>query len=187
MVPSAGAHAEQVTGLLRENRDPGALVHPTAAAGLAPRRPARADTGTSPSPCGPGMGPGLPARVHAHMHTHRGPCPGTHGPQYTSTHTCMHTHTHTILLTLERTHRAPSTRTHAHTHSLGVPLSLTHTPLPEASLGDCEFPQKLPTMDHSYFSLIASWVSVCLGRGAEAGRRQRQGHMGGAGVGGVYH
>lgn len=161
--------------------------------GWPPRRPARADTGASPLPRGPGVGPGLPARVHAHMHTHRGPCPGTHGPQYTSTHilTYMHTRTHTQSFSHLSTHtELPAhtfTRTHAHTHSLGVPLSLTHTPLPEASLRDCEFPHKLPTVDRSYFSLIASWVSVCLGRGAEAGRRQRQGHMGGAGVGGVYH
>ena len=84
---------------------------------------------------------------------------------------------HSVCLTLKHTLSAPSAHTHTHSFvgSLSLSLSLSHTHThthshssPRASLGDCEFPQKLPTIDYSCFPLIASWVFVCLGKVAKA-------------------
>ena len=92
---------------------------------------------------------------------------------------------HSVCLTLKQTLGAPSTRTRTHSYVGSLSLSLSHTRArarahththththshssPRASLGDCEFPQKLPTIDYSCFPLIASWVFVCLGKGAKA-------------------
>ena len=115
-----------------------------------------------------------------HTHTHR-------APQCVIARVFIYMHTQTLSLSHTQADTQCSQHPHAHTliRGLSLPLSLsyararahththTHTHThshssPRASLGDCEFPQKLPTIDYSCFPLIASWVFVCLGKGAKA-------------------
>lgn len=112
----------------------------------------------------------------------RAPCPSARPPLHTHTRTCTHSppcsstrpHAHSQTCTQSTSHSGTHTgsrartRTHTHGHR-----SLTHTVLSEASLGDCGFAQKLPTMDYSCF------VGVCLlGEGSRSQEETAAGFRG---------
>lgn len=118
---------------------------------------------------GPAWAPRAPCpSAHPPLHTH--PCTRTHSPPCTSTRPHAHSQTCTQSTSQSGTHTGSRAHTRTHTHGH---RSLTHTVLSEASLGDCGFAQKLPTMDYSCF------VGVCLlGEGSRSQEETAAGFRG---------